>query len=1286
MKKRLWPLVLMAGTMIPVALQAQDGTETAQERSDRGLIVGFIEDNLSSAGRQVTLRGFEGALSSRATASQLTIADDEGIWLTLNDIVLDWNRSALLGGRVEVSELIAGEIIVARAPVTAADDSIPSPEAQGFSLPDLPVSVQISKLSAPKVVLGESLIGQPVEGAVEASVMLSGGEGTGKLSILRKDSGPNGQIDLAASYSNSSNVLQIDLTAVEDADGIAANLLNLPGKPSVDLRLKGDGPLDSFAADVVLKTDGTQRLIGALALDGDEAGLKFTGDIRGDMAPLFAPDYAEFLGNALSLKVEGVKTPDGALDLSQLDLKARVVDLQGRLLLAADGMPSLIDLSGQMRDPDGKPIAIPGADGVQLQSGRLQLDFNAAESEYWQIALEGDGVETEQLSARRLDLQGAGRIARETSGRVVDGSLTMQSHGLELRDPALAQALGRSVQGSADFLWQDETGRLQIPNLRLSAGPVELDAQAEIFGFEESLRITSKAQLFASDLRPLSALVGQPLAGRANISLTASGSPLAGDFDVQAQVAGQDMAVGITELDNLLKGAASANVDLVRDANGTVLRNLQLRADGLEVDGNGRIDSANSAMNLTLAMDNLGRLGATYGGSVAGRVTLDGPITTGRAHLVADLNTTDLKLGVAQVDGLLAGKAQLSAEGDVDGNILQLKRLDLAAPTATIAANGRLSLEDSNIDARFDLRDLSRLGAGFAGAIKGEGSFIGSQQNAKVTLKADANGLRVGQPEADKLLAGASRLEGALQLENGVVRVEQVTLNNPQLSVDAKGRLADGLREVQLNGRLANLGLLLPEFPGPVTLSGSAVDRGNGYELALQGSGPGQIDARVNGTIAANFASANLSVQGSAQAGLANPFLGTRVVSGPVSMDLRVNGPLALSSVSGQVRLARGRVIDPSLPFTLENLDATAALSGGRLQLDASTQLSSGGRVTVSGPVSLSAPFNGDLRLALQRAVVRDPNLYEATVNGDLRINGPLTGGAAISGTIDLITTEIRIASTGISGQEMIDGLRHLRDTAPVRETRRRAQIGTGTQGDGASGDGTAFGLNILVSAPNQVFIRGRGLDAELGGTLRLSGTTKDVIPSGGFELIRGRLDILGRRLDLTGASLQLEGDFDARLRIVATSVNDGISSSVVIEGSASDPQVSFTSQPELPEEEVLAQLLFGRRLDSLSALQALQLANAVATLAGKGGDGIVSNLRQGFGLDDLDVGTDSEGNAQLKAGKYLSENVYSEVAVDGKGQTQINLNLDLTDNVTVKAKVGADGDTGLGIFYERDY
>jgi translocation and assembly module TamB len=102
--------------------------------------------------------------------------------------------------------------------------------------------------------------------------------------------------------------------------------------------------------------------------------------------------------------------------------------------------------------------------------------------------------------------------------------------------------------------------------------------------------------------------------------------------------------------------------------------------------------------------------------------------------------------------------------------------------------------------------------------------------------------------------------------------------------------------------------------------------------------------------------------------------------------------------------------------------------------------------------------------------------------------------------------------------------------------------------------------------------------------------------------------------------------------------------------------------------------------------LQAAQLAGAVATLAGRGGIGIVGRLREGFGLDDLDVQTGADGGASVRAGKYLSENLYSQVEVDDRGQSQINLNLDLSDSVTVRGRTGTTGETGLGIFFERDY
>ena len=92
---------------------------------DRDFVTRFLEDSLSGENRNVTITGFQGALSSRATIAEMTISDDEGIWLTLRGAVLDWNRAALLRGRVSINELSAAEIIIARAPVPD-EDAIPS--------------------------------------------------------------------------------------------------------------------------------------------------------------------------------------------------------------------------------------------------------------------------------------------------------------------------------------------------------------------------------------------------------------------------------------------------------------------------------------------------------------------------------------------------------------------------------------------------------------------------------------------------------------------------------------------------------------------------------------------------------------------------------------------------------------------------------------------------------------------------------------------------------------------------------------------------------------------------------------------------------------------------------------------------------------------------------------------------------------------------------------------------------------------------------------------------------
>ncbi len=523
-------------------------------------------------------------------------------------------------------------------------------------------------------------------------------------------------------------------------------------------------------------------------------------------------------------------------------------------------------------------------------------------------------------------------------------------------------------------------------------------------------------------------------------------------------------------------------------------------------------------------------------------------------------------------------------------------------------------------------------------------------------------------------------------MKDGALLVDAARIANPQLTADLTAEISGTTRRLTLSGRLANLGLIIPDLQGPLTLDGSATQGTGGYAVDLGLRGPGQIDARVDGQIAGDFGSADLSIAGSGRAGLANLFISPRAVDGTVRYDLALRGPFRLSSLTGRLTLADGRITDPGLGVALVDVAAMADIAGGRAQIAATSRLSTGGQLRVDGPVSLAPPFDADLSVSLQDLRLYNPELFDTRIGGSLTVDGPLAGGALIAGNLTLGETELQVPASGFSTAEALLDIRHRNEPQAVRATRDRAGLlGDAGAGGGAAG-GPAYRLDLTISAPNRIFIRGRGIDAELGGEIRLTGTTAAVVPSGAFDLVRGRLDILGKRLVLDRATLALEGSFVPQILVSASSANDGIISYVTVEGPADSPTVTFSSSPDLPQEEVLSQLLFGRGLQNISPLQAVQLANAVATLAGRGGLGIVNRLRSGFGLDDLDLTTAEDGSTALRAGKYLSENVYTELEVGQGGKTRLNLNLDLRKGVTLKGRVGDDGETGIGIFVERDY
>jgi len=1276
-------LLIVAVTLPMTALAQDQGGE-----ADRGWLEGIIEDNLSSPGRQVNVVGFEGALSSRATLAELTIADADGVWLTLRDVALDWSRSALLRGRVEVSELVAGEIIVARAPLPAEGlEAAPAPEASPFSLPDLPVSINIGRIAAERLELGAPLLGESVIASMDGMLILNNGEGGVTLNAQRIDGGPALDLRLNASFANESRQLVMDLALHDDANGLVTRKLGLPGAPSVDLTVDGTAPIDDYTAQITLATDAQPRIAGEVSIQAPAAGpLGFSADLSGNAAPLFLPDYAEFFGDSIALQVRGTQGTDGVIDIPALSLVAQQLNLNGAVTVGADGLPSLVNLTGRIAAPDGEPVLLPLSteQETRVRSADLDVQFDASQSQDWRGTFDIAGLDRADFDADTLALNASGRIVPGAQQQVT-ADLDLAATGLVAADPGLNAALGRDINGAAQIEWTQGEDGLQIPSLTLDGADYGLQANAVIQGVSTGMTINGGAEARLGDLSRFATIAGRPLSGAAEATVSGRYTVLEGGFDVVADVTGTDLAAGIPQVDGLLAGQSTINLSALRDTAGTRIRAFEVNARDLSATAQGLIASTGSDITANVDARNLSVLGPQYGGSATAQVAFTGTATAGDIRLTAD--GTDIRTGIAEADGLLRGASTIRVEAALENGAAVIREAAVNANALALTAEGRLAQAGSDVTARLGLSDLSVMGGQYRGAVDTTLAFTGTPENGRVTVDGTARNISVAQDQADRLLRGDSTISAAAVISDGRVVVERADIRNPQVTLNATGTPIEGGQQLDLTARLANLGILVPQFPGAVSVSGTVAQRPQGYELNLNAQGPGGINARANGSVAADFGSANLGLNGSAQAALADVFLSPRSVSGPVTFDLRVNGPLALESVAGTIRTQGVRLADPSTNIALNDINATVNLNGSTARIDASAAPEEGGRITANGTVGLAEPYNADLTVALSRAVFSDPSLFRTRAGGSVRLTGPLTGNGRIAGRIVLEETEIQVPSGGLGSSGTLPGLRHVGDAADVRATRTRAGLEKDDSGSSGGSGGGGLALDLTVEAPNQIFVRGRGLDAELGGQLRLTGTTSNVVPVGAFELVRGRLDILGRRLDLTEATLSLEGDFVPILQVTASSENNGVTSFVNVIGPANDPEVTFTSNPELPQEEVLAQLLFGRDISSISPLQAAQLANAVATLAGGGSQGIIGNLRRNFGLDDLDVTTNDTGDAAVRAGKYISDKAYTQVEVGAEGQSEISLNLDISKSLTLRGSTGTgEGATGIGLFWERDY
>ncbi|WP_245500679.1 translocation/assembly module TamB domain-containing protein [Rhizobium sp. BK251] len=454
-----------------------------------------------------------------------------------------------------------------------------------------------------------------------------------------------------------------------------------------------------------------------------------------------------------------------------------------------------------------------------------------------------------------------------------------------------------------------------------------------------------------------------------------------------------------------------------------------------------------------------------------------------------------------------------------------------------------------------------------------------------------------------------------------------------------------------------------------ITLTG---DRG----LSLRGggsvslAGKRALDLRFNGNLPFGLAAAQLARQG-------------MVMEGNANVNLAISGTAAAPIINGTITTDGGRVIDVRRNLAINSLAATITFNGQQATISRfSGRLASGGSVSASGTIGIrpEAGFPADISIRLDNATYVDGTLVVATVNGTVAIRGPLVSSPVVSGSLRLERASITIPERLPASLAEIN-VRHVNAPPAVRAQLRDEQPAQ------ASAKSSSLGLDLKIDAPSHIFVRGRGIDAELGGSVTIRGTAAAPIVSGGFTMRRGRMTILSRRLDFADRSrITFGGDLTPTLDMEATSSSGSTTLIIDVSGLATDPSITFSSSPALPQDEVLAQLIFGQSMSRLSPIQIAQLADAVSQLAGGRSTSLFEGLRSNLGIDDLDVSTDARGQTRVSAGRYINDRTYLELQQGGSSGSKAIINLDVGRGFKLRGAAGANGSGEAGIVYEREY
>ena len=946
------------------------------------------------------------------------------------------------------------------------------------------------------------------------------------------------------------------------------------------------------------------------------------------------------------VQLDATRLADGRTMLRALKLDGTGIKIS---VSGAKGLLGDLSLKGETEIPN-LALARAGA------KGRLGLTWTASQGragQAWKVGLSGEGAGM-ALGQEQLDHLLGDKPQLKAGGSWADGVIAVSQIEL-IGAAARASGSGQVGKDGAVKLVADwsATGPLGL-------GPLEIDGKARGSALVSGTLAEPRADLGA-DLERLDLPKLSLANARATLSLAKGPNGLAGAFNLTAVDAnGPAHAKGVFEV-----GADGLSLhDLDAQAGGVVARGeLGLRGQDVasadltasagpgaflaagHADGRLKVIGATAELSLT-ASDVLLKGETAVVHSLA--IKADGPLAELPYSVSAEVRTDQAPFlingaGVASRSGRALA---LSFNGGG-----QLRRLSFKT-----VSPARISLDGDRRSAQLDLT----LSGGRA-AIQAEQN--GDQLNAKaamtgVDLAALGEDL-AGRFDADLSLSGqGARLDGQLKAQLKGAR-----------SRDAPAKLA-------MNGEI------------DAALAGTRLT----VDAAIDGSGPSDR-AQVHAVLPADAAAQPFRfavddakpIEGQFQVtGELQPvwdlFFGDgRELGGQLAAKGALAGTLKSPQVTGEGSLTHGRFEDAGTGLKLREINAEAALSGQTLDLRRfAANDAHAGSLTGQGRLELGPSGSSTLTLTAHGFQLLDNETAKATASGSVTVVQDARGRARLSGALTIDRADIS-AETSRAPPGVV--------TMDVVERNRPFSMNQGLQA--APVNGPSLDLDVSITAPRRIYVKGLGLDAELSLDARVVGSTTSPQLEGSAHIVRGDYDFAGNRfsIDDRGVVYLASSPDKIRLDLTATRDNPTLTAIIRIQGTAAKPQITLTSTPTLPDDEVLSQVLFGQSAAQLSPVQAAQVAAAVTTLATGGGFDVMGGLKNFARLDRLALGGgDAATGFSVSGGKYIGSRVYLEVTGGGRQGPSAQVEVKATKSLSLISQVGGEFGAKLAVRWRYDY